>query len=219
VIEYPKIETLWNRDEKTFRVTPGDFRFAEAEAVKRWSVTEKIDGTNIRVLLQPDGAIKFGGRTENAQLPANLLQYLVATFTAPAMQAAFPAEQSEVLLFGEGYGAGIQKNGGGYRVTPGFRLFDVLVGEWWLEPDNVEDVAGKLNIPVAPVLFSGEMALPETVEALRELVGEASRVASEDGGKGCRPEGIVARSLPLLLTRRGHRVMWKLKYRDFTGGR
>ena len=32
-------------------------------------------------------------------------------------------------------------------------------------------------------------------------------------------EGIVARTEPLLLDRRGNRVMWKLKTKDFKPGR
>ena len=72
-MEYPKIETLFNRDEK-FKVVEGDYRLPEFENIKQWDVTEKIDGTNVRVRLFPKLSKgiwqesyepKFFGRTDN----------------------------------------------------------------------------------------------------------------------------------------------------------
>lgn len=121
MIEYPKIETLYDRDEK-FKVIPGVLRRPEFALPRRWVVTEKIDGTNIRVGMTADGAVSFAGRTDKAQIPVHLLAYLVATFTRDRMAAAFTPE-TEVVLFGESYGAKIQ-NGGDYRPDVGFALFD-----------------------------------------------------------------------------------------------
>ena len=176
-------------------------------------VTEKIDGTNIRIGLNADGTVNIGGRTDAAQIPSPLLSYLLATFTPDKLRAAFP-DGADFTLFGEGYGPKIQ-NGGGYCATPRFRLFDVRVGEWWLEWENVVDVAAKLGIqPVCNTRYG--YGLPTSAEELREWVGgDASITATDDGGTGCRSEGIVAKSEPLLFTRRGERVMWKLKFRDF----
>ncbi|GAF90713.1 unnamed protein product, partial [marine sediment metagenome] len=43
-----------------------------------------------------------------------------------------------------------------------------------------------------------------------------STVAQREGGKEHYPiEGIVARTKPLLFTRRGDRLIWKLKVKDF----
>jgi len=52
MIPYPKIETLFKRDE-TFRVTD-KLRLPEFALVREWLVTEKVDGTNIRVVYLPD---------------------------------------------------------------------------------------------------------------------------------------------------------------------
>lgn len=117
MIEYPKIETLYARDPRTFKVVPGALRLSEYGLIARWLVTEKVDGTNIRVHLK-GGSVTYGGRTEAAQLFAPLV----------------------------------------------------------------------------------------TLE---------STVAREDGGSGCVHEGIVARTEPMLFTRRGDRVIWKLKGKDF----
>lgn len=216
MLEYPKIETLYNRDEATRKVIPGQLRLGEFGNIRRWQITEKVDGTNVRIGLSPEGTVSFNGRTDNAQMPLQLMNSLQATFTAEKLCAVFATEnRSEVLLFGEGYGAKIQK-GGIYRRDMAFRLFDVLVGPWWLEPADIADVATQLGILTVP--FLGEIeALPPTLDALKALLGNAgnSTVAIQDQGSGGRAEGIVARTSPLLLTRRGQRLMWKLKFRDF----
>jgi hypothetical protein len=56
--------------------------------------------------------------------------------------------------------------------------------------------------------------IPTSAEELARIV-DTSCVSPEDGGPGKRAEGIVARAEPLLLTRRGERLLWKLKFRDF----
>jgi len=217
--EYPKIETIWNRDEKTKKVIPGAWRLEEFALVNRWRVTEKIDGTNIRIGLTADGALNIGGRTDAAQVPTPLLAHLMATFTPDALKAKFWRDGAavEFTIFGEGYGPKIQ-NGGDYSPTPQFRIFDVLVGEWWLRPDDVADVASAFGVKVAPVLDAVHLGvfpnIPTTADELAAIV-DASRVATEDGGPGKKAEGIVARPEPLLLTRRGERLLWKLKFRDF----
>lgn len=212
MIGYPKIETLYDRNDR-FKVMPDALRMPEFGLIQRWLVTEKVDGTNIRIHLAADGSVVFGGRTDNAQIPAHLVQYLRTTFTDEAVRGAFEPGVS-ATLFGEGYGAKIQ-NGGAYRQGVSFRLFDVLVGEWWLEPNTITDVAAKLNIATVP--FLGEIArLPMAPSDLEEVLGGSiSIVSQEDGGSGMRAEGIVARTVPGLFTRKGERLMWKLKFKDF----
>jgi len=214
MIEYPKIETLYDRDTSTFKVNPEKIRMPEFEIIKKWHVTEKIDGTNVRVAwLIEEKRLVFGGRTDNAQMPVQLISYLQDTFK-PEMFMDFDAD---VTLFGEGYGEKIQKGGGNYRRGVSFRLFDVLIGKWWLEPDSIANVADRIGICTAPVLGVIE-SLPTTIVDLVNIVGEHSRTAMLDGGAGLRPEGIVARSMPLLFCRNGGRVMWKLKFKDFPDG-
>lgn len=215
MIEYPKIETLYDRDRETFKVT-SQIRRAEFAAVKKWHVTEKIDGTNVRVGLKADGSLFIGGRTDNAQFNPRLLDYLQKTFTVEKLLACFPdwAEGTEIVLFGEGYGPGIQKSGGNYRKDPAFRLFDVHITAKkpiWLEQDAVADIASKLNIGIAPVY--GFDTLDQCIDYCKK--DRASFVADEDNGLGCVIEGIVARSVPLMLDRFGNRVMFKLKQKDF----
>ena len=210
--EYPKIETLYDRDE-TFKVTPPRLRLAEFGIPRVWHVTEKVDGTNIRLSIAPDGTVTYGGKTDNAQIPSKLVAYLLATVPAEKVLAAFPERDgAPVVVYGEGYGAGIQK-GGIYRRDMALRIFDVRVGGWWLEPANVADVAEKLGVRTVPSLGTIGPLPTSKEDMLGILRGGNTRIA--EGGSVGPAEGIVARTVPLLLTRRGERLMWKLKLRDF----
>lgn len=220
-MKYPKIETLYNRNDN-FKVT-NELRLLEFGLIKRWLVTEKIDGTNVRVMLFPDGHIEHRGRTDSAQFHPNLQSYLSQTFTSEVMQFAFDRDEDDLLpgiiLFGEDYGPKIQ-SGGKYRDDISFCLFDVRVGEWWLNWDNVENVAQKLGVTTVPVLCStNEGWLPTCKAELEDLFptwtlqGPPGSLIAEH--EGTEPEGIVARTDPLLFTRKGQRLMWKLKFKDF----
>ena len=136
------------------------------------------------------------------------------TFTSEKIEQAFPDAQKNVVieLYGEGYGARIQK-GGNYRPKDvSFRLIDVRVGDWWLEPLDILDIADKLGISTVPEV--GIMTLEEAVAFLKSK--PTSIVAKAEGGNPQYPmEGIVARSHPLMLRRNGERVIWKLKQKDF----
>lgn len=206
--EYPKIETLFVRDTKTFKVT-NVLRLPEFDLVKRWLATEKIDGTNVRVFFEVGGQVRFGGKTDNAQMPTFLLSHLQDTFPLELFGVAFD-EGAVGVLYGEGYGPKIQKGGGNYRDNVSFRLFDVRVGDWWLNWDDVEDVAYKLGIQTVPVLTRG-VSLEDAVGVLRVH----SEVAAVEANNDIIQEGIVARTDPLLMTRNGHRLMWKLKAKDY----
>ncbi len=216
-MEYHKIETLFDRDEK-FVVTD-KLRNPIYGAFKTWHVTEKVDGTNIRVTLNEDGTVVFGGRSDNAQIHADLYKYLSETFTVDKMKAAMWIPDAEgkiqpvkAVLYGEGYGAGIQ-SGGVYRASKSFRLFDVLVSDkFWLDWPNVEDVAQKLGIKTVP--FLGFWTMEQIVSNVKE--GVPSNVALEDSGNANHmAEGIVGRTIEPLFDRRGKRIILKLKTEDF----
>jgi hypothetical protein len=182
--------SAWARDE--FEVLAG----------LDWSWTEKVDGTNIRILW--DGyRVEFGGRTDNAQIPAALVTVLRGLFPEELLEQAFGA--SPAVLHGEGYGAKIQKGGGNYRPDQSFALFDVKVGGWWLKRGDVEDVASKLSLDVVPVV--GEYA-PATAMAV-----VAKGLTSQYGD--FLAEGLVGRPPAGLLGRDGDRLLMKVKTVDF----
>jgi len=205
--EYHKIQTVFKRDMATNHKTLllGEWSLPEFEylADNEWVMTEKVDGTNIRVMCQ-DGQITFGGKTDAAQIPANLVTRLNETFLplADRLAAVFPGG---ACLYGEGYGAKIQKGGGNYRPDQDFVLFDIKVGDWWLLRDAVENVAGTLGIGVVPIIGTG---------TLHDAIDLAKSGFNSRWG-GFEAEGIVARPKMELRTRGGHRIITKIKCRDF----
>lgn len=203
--EYHKIETLLDRDG-VFKVIKWNWRLPEFEYLKNneWLWTEKIDGTNIRVMWIPEVGIKFGGKTDNAQIPPFLLKRLDGVFTVDIMRTVFP--DSSVCLYGEGFGARIQKGGGNYIPTGcDFILIDVKIGDWWLERENIEDIAGKLGIKVVPIIGKGTLinAVEKTQEGHYSTFGQFIA------------EGIVVRPPIDLFTRKGERLLGKIKTKDF----
>lgn len=210
--EYHKIETLFERDKDSFVVDPAKLKASVFGTIREWDVTEKIDGTNIRVMLSEAGDVSFGGRTNAAQIPGDLVQYLIRTFQQDKLKDAMwiDGTPTEAILYGEGYGPGIQKGGGLYRPDKAFILFDVLVGgKWWLDRDAVDSVAEKLGIDVVPYL--GRMTLDQIVEKVRSpfpsLLGTAMA------------EGVVARPIETLFDKKMSRVIIKLKTKDFVSGK
>lgn len=209
MIEYHKIETLFERDtEGSKKLIPGKYRSETVEFLKdmEWVFTEKIDGTNIRV--HWDGhKVEFGGRTERAQLPANLFSYLNKTFGGEEIEQLFEQKfgETDVILFGEGYGRGIQ-SGGDYRSDVSFILFDVLIGDVWLKRESVEDIAKAFGVDVVPIVGTG--TLDEAVAFVK------TKPASMIGT--AKMEGIVARPKVELRDRLGKRLIVKVKVRDFS---
>jgi hypothetical protein len=202
-MEFPKIETLYERDEQTFKVRPGVLRNTAYGLINRWQFTEKIDGTNIRCMWR-DGTVTFGGRTDNAQIHADLVKHLYETVSPKRLDEVF--HDTPVILYGEGYGAGIQK-GGSYSPTKRFILFDVLVADkWWLNWHNTCDVADRLRLDVVPMI--GEDSLENMTDFVRG--GFPSKL-----GEHPSAEGVVGRTAEPLFDKHGNRLIVKLKTKDF----
>ena len=202
--EYHKIETLFERDRETFTVYPDKIKWPVIKTIKHWDVTEKIDGTNIRIMLIDDN-LTFGGRTAKAEMPAPLLESLINTFKKEKLRTIF---SRDVILYGEGYGGKIQK-GSAYRANQAFILFDVLVdNKWWLDRKDVEDIAAKLGIDCVPYL--GQMTLEEIIELVQKPF--ASKIGTAIA------EGVIGRPIETLYDKNGKRIIIKLKTKDFAGG-
>lgn len=206
--EYHKIETLFERDiNGTKKLIDGAFR---NEAVRYlanndWFFTEKIDGTNIRI--HWDGhKVEFAGRTDRAQIPKPLMEYLTNTFSSMEAEEMFEQKfgETEVILFGEGYGPGIQK-GGAYRNDVSFILFDVLIGDTWLKRDSVEDIATAFGIDIVPIVFVGD--IKEAVDFVKTKPKSTIGTANM--------EGLVGRPVVEMKDRLGKRVIVKIKVCDF----
>lgn len=216
--EYPHVDTIWKRDmsNNKGRIIEGSFSTPALEYLFKndWIGTEKIDGTNIRVFW--DGVrAEFSGRTDNAQMPSTLVKKLDQVFRDPEMEerlrTQFPdADPGEhlVVLYGEGYGAGIQKAGKSY-IPNGvdFILFDCKVGPWWMTIEALTDIGCKLDIRQVPILFIGSLwdACNHVRDGVFSLVSPIQFQA----------EGLVLRPAVELTDRRGHRIITKIKRSDY----
>ena len=204
--QYHKIQTVFKRDPDTKFKTllEGEYSLPEFEYLRdnEWVWTEKVDGTNIRVMWDGEKVV-FGGKTDRAQIPANLFQRLQELFPTDFFKGL---ELPPMTLYGEGFGTRIQKGGGNYIPTGvSFCLFDVFCS-MWLERDSVLDIGTKLAIPVVPVIGRG------TLDQMVEIV----RFGFDSYWGEFEAEGLVARPSTELLTRRGKRIITKLKCKDFT---
>jgi ATP-dependent RNA circularization protein (DNA/RNA ligase family) len=116
------------------------------------------------------------------------------------------SKANNVTLYGEGYGAKIQKGGGNYIPdNQDLILFDINIDGVWLEGEYITELAEKMNLKRVPIL--GTMTTDDIVEFVRRE--PKSRLGD------FAMEGVVCRSKPLLLDRMGERLAFKLKVRDF----
>ncbi len=229
--EYPKIHTIFKRDmtQKSKPLKMWDWTYPEFEYLQHndWEFTEKVDGTNLRVMIEPSVAVegcsapwtqarvRFGGRTGNASLPVPLLDHLNELFSPELKAALIEAFPGGAVLYGEGIGKAIQK--GIYGPQYAFVLFDVFVndekqqnGGWWLEGLNVRNIAVKFGLHYAPVIATG--TLVDMIVRVRE--GIQSEIVWPNG-KVPMAEGLIGRPSVQFCTRRGSRIITKLKTKDF----
>ena len=76
---------------------------------------------------------------------------------------------------------------------------------WWLQRKDVEDIANKLDLEVVPIIGIGTLddAVVWAKTGIHSTYGDF------------KAEGIVARPTVELFTRGGHRIITKIKCRDF----
>lgn len=206
---YHKINTVFKRDHDKPKnpIILGDWAEVEFEylANNKWELTEKVDGTNIRIMWDGE-RITFGGKTDNAQIPAPLVQRLNEVFL-PLTDKFIEifGLGGDVCLYGEGYGNRIQKVGKLYSDTQEFVLFDIKIGEWWLMRGDIEDIAQKLGIDVVPIVGVG--TLYGAIDFVRG--GFTSQWGNFEA------EGVIAKPTVPLLSRGGKRIITKIKTVDF----
>ena len=217
--EYQKIQTLFKRDERNI-IIPDQFTYPEFEVLKdlKWECTEKIDGTNIRIELESSGnpedgiIMSFKGRTDKAIIPEHLLTKLNWLFDRERLMEVLnitdETQNCNITLYGEGYGAKIQKGGNYISNDVNFILFDVKIGKWWLDRESIKDIADKLGINAVPLM--GYMTIPEAIEYVKK--GFKSTIAEN---KDYDAEGLVLKTPCGLLKRDGERLITKIKTVDF----
>ena len=206
--EYHKINSIFKRDENG-KIIPWDFSIPEFEYLQEniWEFTEKIDGTNIRIIWQ-NGQITFAGKTNRAQIPLFLLDKLHKIFDDKTNIFNELFQDKNVCLYGEGYGNRIQSVGKLYIPNDvNFILFDVLINGIWLLRKDIDEIAIKLNIKSVPSIGEGNFkkAVAITANGFNSNIGNL------------KAEGMVLRPKVELKDRFGNRIITKIKTKDFIG--
>ena len=244
---YQKINTIFMRDAKNVIMPYEPFVKPEFEYLRglKWRGEEKIDGTNMRIEVTKEEVwydpmepsklegvkfnVRIAGKTDNAQIPKNLLKHMEEKYPAEKVLAALglkefiPVDEWETehnwltyeqipsiyTIYGEGYGEGIQS--GGWYIKGGneFIVFDVKVNNIYLKTDARDDIAKKLGAPIVPLI--GYFTLDEAIDYVRK--GFRSNVAQRPETK--MAEGLVLRTDLGLRDRMGERLIVKVKYEDF----
>jgi len=231
--EYPKTENLYARCKETFVAGPEfGFRQPEVGIIGSWLVLDKLDGMNMRVIFRPydvnnveehtdptavttDPKVLIYGRTDRAQIAKDLLASIQEWATLSNLFALFvtseeygldSSQDTEIVLYGEGIGPGIQgEAGAAYGGAKRFVLFDVTVNGKWLDWDSVVEIAEKLGIEHVPVL--GRNVSLELAKQVAVQPGLA-RYSNE------HIEGGILRTDPYVFDQYGKRVGSKYKVRD-----
>jgi ATP-dependent RNA circularization protein (DNA/RNA ligase family) len=203
--QYSKIQTIFKRDmTNKGRIIIGDYSLPEFEYLRdnEWVFTEKVDGTNIRIMWDGE-SLSVGGKTDNAQIPVPLFDRLHDVFNPSKFKEA---DLGPMTLYGEGYGKKIQKGGGNYKADGvDFVMFDVKIEEWWLQRKDIEDIGGKLNIDCVPIIGRGTL----------QDAGIMAMDGFDSVWGNFKAEGIVLKPAIEMKTRRGDRIIAKIKHRDY----
>ena len=102
----------------------------------------------------------------------------------------------------------IQSGGNYIHNGVGFIIFDVKVGDLYLLKETMEIIAKKLGAPVVP--YMGQFTIDKAIDFVRK--GFKSTIAENPDYDA---EGLVLKTPDGLMTRRGERIIFKIKTCDF----
>lgn len=225
--KFEKTYGPWKRDLASRGVIPNKWTYPVFDYLKnaQWQFTEKLDGTNMRLIYNPgsyqtveQGSIEINlpptlelrGRSDEASVYPKLKSWAArlspSKFEEVLKSCCFETDQ-EICIYGEGVGAGIQKGGNDYGETH-FRAFAIQSrGVWW-EPYFVDRLCRLLNIPQAPVIL--EASLLEGIEFMKS--GFRTCITGEPKGWA---EGLVGVPTVPLQCHPLDRLAVKIKSCDF----
>jgi hypothetical protein len=235
MLKYPKIETLFVRDDK-HKVT-SQLRINDFDNIKNCIITEKINGTNAQIVLSInydtlDVKVRFCSRENEIERKDimfiadtcckklkldKIAEFYHNEIALNQKEAVIKDNATELRLYGEVYGDRI--NEGGIYCGKGirdFRLFDIQIGSHFASYDNLCAIAERLEIKVVPIIYEGPILDLLEYEKLKGFLENFKTRIIGEGGTGGLAEGIVVRPEPLLLNRFGERIIIKIKRSDFT---
>jgi len=120
-------------------------------------------------------------------------------------------EEVPIYIYGEYFGAGIQKCGSRYiQNGNAFRVFDIKQQGWWTPKDVRDSLCKSLGLDTVP--FLGVMTLKEIEDKVR---GGFTTQFEDAADPTMIEEGIVARPVIPLCDGGGKRIIVKVKYCDY----
>ena len=168
-----------------------------------WVYSRKVDGENIRIQWDGEQAL-WNGKSNAFQCSADFTEYMNNTFLEEIFEEKFGREKV-VTLFGEKMGPKTQGNELGLKKDE-VVLYDVNINGTWLSGENVVEIAEYFDIRT--VFDFMPTVLGET-KNLRELIEFCANGEFKDW------EGIVATPLVEIRDQGGHRVIAKIKNKDY----
>lgn len=216
--KYGKLYTLFERDKKFKVIDILNPKLDGITNIKEFIITEKIDGTNCGVVLTPDKQILIRKRSDVVEDDKQHHLYFEATNDVPfdKIKKYFEDSDALVIIFGEACGGNIQKVGQNYSLSPTFLVFDVKVGNSYLDWASLEKFCDEVGLKTVPRL-SNRINISKkdlNIEGMKNLLLKYPKT-NVKGGKGGDSEGVVVRSEPPLLNKFGTRMMFKIKFKDY----
>ncbi len=136
----------------------------------------------------------------------------IKLFDEAALRPNFEKVGQDVIIFGEAYGGKCQGMSATYGKALKFIVFDVKIGDYWLDVDAMDRFATGMGLEV--VAYKRIPATQEAVDAERDA--DSTQAIRNGCGPGKKREGIVIRPLIELRKNNSDRVISKHKRDDFS---
>lgn len=220
---YQKIDTIAKRDlDGNKRLIEGTFRDPAIEYLQdvKFEATEKLDGSSMCVYFDGLKVWVTGGRNMEAQRIEPIYTVIEDAMcdqdTEQILEQMFPPKTdenglqvlTEVKIYGEAIGPGIQKVGKLYGPVHRFLVFDISVGGVYLEHSNpvYAETLKALGLEAVPTL--PDMTPNEAIEFVKS---KPRSWISKDAPM----EGVVLRPKVRLYGPNGSRLIVKVKAKDY----
>ena len=206
--KYPSIPNVYARDPENHKLIRGKYSTPELSTLSHcyWHFTEKIDGMNIRVMVNHN-EIQIYGRSDRTQLTPGVIAACLTPFQGKDDLLDKATRKGPLCFRGEAFGPKIQK-GGCYGKEQQFRLFDIQTIHGYFNRRELVDMAEDLDLPLVPDRLY--CTLPQAIER----VSKGMKSSFGD----FFAEGVVGRPEVMLLDEYGQRIQTKIKHRDFYKG-
>lgn len=172
---------------------------------KQCYALEKIHGTSAHIRWSPEKGIGFMSGGEKYE---KFIKLFDEDFLKSKFKELFV---DKIVVYGEAYGGKCQGMSETYGKELKFVVFDVKIGDVWLNVPNAEDVTKKLGLEFV------DYKLINT--DLKELDFEKDRFSSQAIRNGCGNdklrEGVVLRPLIEVIKNNGSRLICKHKRDEF----